>query len=270
MPRSAVVVGAGMCGLLASIELTSQSVAVTLVERLPAAGGQEPEGAETDALAERARAAGVSFRFGTLAIEWRKGELTVLGVDGASELGADVLVIATGTRPATRAELSIDGDRCAGVLPGSAALHITESGVLLGHRPVVVGGGSLAATLVHAVRASGAQHVTVVAPDGVLDPRVRDADSVIERWDIVAATGNPRLQAVALSDAQGGNERLPADALILAHRRVPMRNVEGAIDTADSVIFCQSSAEPKSRLDAESAVAAGLAPVFSPDQTNKE
>jgi NADPH-dependent 2,4-dienoyl-CoA reductase/sulfur reductase-like enzyme len=259
-----------MCGLLASIELASRSVAVTLVERLPAAGGQEPEGAETDALAESARAAGVTFLFGTLAIEWSEGALTALGVDGADELRSDVLVIATGTRPATRAELAIDGDRCAGVLPGSAALHITESGVLLGHRPVVVGGGSLAATLVHAVRSSGAQHVTVVAPDGVLDPRVRDADSVIENWDIVAATGDPRLQSVALSDAQGGRERLRTDALILAHRRVPMRNVEGAIGAAGSVVFCQSSAEPKSRLDAESAVTAALAQVLSPDRMTKE
>lgn len=269
MLSAVAVVGSGRSGLHASRMLAEAGIAVTLVERLPAAGGQDPEGIETDALARRARAAGVDVRLGTLAHCWEDGILQLLGVDGATSVFCDRLVIATGTRPATRAELGIAGDRCAGVLPGSAALHITESGVLLGHRPAIVGGGSLAASLVAALRHAGAEHVTVVAPDGVLDPAVRAADGVIEGWSVTSASGNPRVQAIALACADDERERIAADALLLAHRRVPMRNVEGAIAAAPGVVFCHSSADPKAAADAESAATRAVAEILTAEFTEE-
>lgn len=263
MARTIAIVGAGRSGLLAGRALADASVAVTLVERLPAAGGQEPEGRQTDALAARARAAGVDFRLGTLAACWDGKALGLLGIGGTVRLPLDAVVIATGTRPATRAELGIAGDRCAGVLPGPAALHITEFGVLLGRRPVIVGGGSLAASLVAALRHAGVEHVMVIAPDGVLDPGVRAADGLVEGWHVTSVNGNPRVQAVMLERADGEAERLAADALLLAHRRVPMRNVEGAIEPAPGVVFCHSSADPKTAADAEATAEQAAAEVLA-------
>ena len=186
---------------------------------------------------------------GTLAVQWAFGAVHTLGVGGAGMRPADVLVVATGTRPATRGELGIAGDRFAGILPGSAALHLTESGVLLGRRPVVLGGGSLAASCVHALGHAGADQITVVAPDGIVHPGIREADQVLSGWNVAAALGDPRLDAVTLV---AGTSRLQitADALILAHRRVAMRNIEQATDPTPGVVFCHSRADPKSLDDA--------------------
>lgn len=256
------VVGAGQSGLSAAAALAEAGVAVVLVERLPAPGGQEPDGAATDALIRRAAHAGVEMLLGTLAVEWDGEALSTLGVSGARRLTPAALIVATGTRPATRAELRIDGDRFAGVVPGSAALHLTEAGVLLGHRPVVVGAGSLAASVLAALRHAGAHFITLVAPDGVLDPGAREADAVLEGWTVDSAHGNPRVEAVVISRAES-RERLATDALVLAHRRVPMRNIEGAIGEGSGIFFCQPQSDPKTlqsaTAEAERAVAATMA-----------
>lgn len=243
------VVGAGRTGLLAAGALARAGAHVTVVERLPAPGGQEPERDTATRLAEQARRAGARLVLGTLAVRWDPGRLHVLGVDGAARIDCAALAVTTGTRPATRGELGIAGDRCAGVVPGSAALHLTESGVLLGRRPIVIGGGSLAASCVHALTAAGADRVTVVAPDGVLDGGAAAAGSVFEGWSVESVLGSPRVAAVTIA-RDGSRERLAGDALVLAHRRVPMRNVEGAVRPRAGVVFCHSSADPKSLEDA--------------------
>ena len=245
-----VVAGSGQCGLLAAAAICESGKAVTLVERLPALGGpgagaryyRAARGRGTRSRSEvDARHAGgpVGLRRSSYAGSRR----------GRHYGPADVLVVATGTRPATRGELGIAGDRFAGILPGSAALHLTESGVLLGRRPVVLGGGSLAASCVHALGHAGADQITVVAPDGIVHPGIREADQVLSGWNVAAALGDPRLDAVTLV---AGTSRLQitADALILAHRRVAMRNIEQATDPTPGVVFCHSRADPKSLDDA--------------------
>jgi NADPH-dependent 2,4-dienoyl-CoA reductase/sulfur reductase-like enzyme len=256
------VVGAGRTGLVAAAALARSGARVTLVERLPAAGGQEPERETATEVAEDARRAGVRMRLGTLAVHWDGELLHTLGVDGAGRLECAALLIASGTRPATRGELGIAGDRFAGVTPGSAAVHLTESGVLLGRRPVVVGGGTLAASCVRVLRHAGAERVTLVAPDGVLDPEAGQADGVLEGWSVEAALGAPRLSAVVVAHG-ATRERLHADALVLAHRRVPMRNVEGAVRAAPRVVFCHSGADPKTAGDARAAAHRGVHEVLS-------
>jgi pyruvate/2-oxoglutarate dehydrogenase complex dihydrolipoamide dehydrogenase (E3) component len=254
------VVGAGTSGLLVSWLLAASSARVVVVERLPAVGGQEP-GPEVPEHAERVRAAGIRCLLGTVATSWDGAELQTLGVRGGERLKVDALVVATGTRPATRAELGITGDRFAGVLPASAALHITESGVLLGHRPVIVGAGSLAVSCLHAVRHAGAERVTIVAPDGIHDGHAAEADQLLDGWEVTAAHGNPRVQSVTVR-RDGASERLATDAVLLAHRRVPMRNIEGAIAGGDRVVFCQPTEDPKSlaevRVSAEDAARKAL------------
>jgi len=145
-----VVAGAGRTGILVSRMLAERGIGVTLVERLPAPGGQEPE---TDAaqLARAASRAGVRMMLGTLAAEFRQGQVHTLGVEGAVTLSADALVVATGSRPQTRAELGIAGERGAGVMPGSATRHLLDSGVLLGRHPLVIGDGHLAEELCSAL-----------------------------------------------------------------------------------------------------------------------
>jgi len=163
MAASALVVGAGRSGLLAARMLAREGLAVTLVERLPAAGGQEPEPAASG-LAKAARRAGVDFVLGTLAVSLSGPVVETLGIGGAGSYRPDALVVATGTRPATVGELGVTGDRCAGILPGSAMIHLVESGVLPGWRPVVLGGGDLARHCAELCLRAGAHAVSVVSP----------------------------------------------------------------------------------------------------------
>jgi NADPH-dependent 2,4-dienoyl-CoA reductase/sulfur reductase-like enzyme len=240
---SAVVAGAGQSGLRVAAELAGRGLEVALVERLPACGGQEPERPLADELTAAALGRAVTVRLGTCAIAWDGSALTTLGVDGESRIDAGALVVATGCRPATRGELGIAGDRCAGVIPVSAAIHLLESGVLVGRRPAVVGGGEHARRVAELLLHSGAVAVTVVAHDAS-DGMPAGADLYLG-WRAEEVRGTARVESVTIA-RDGVRERVVADALILASGRIPARNIEGAVFGGPNVVYCQPTDDPKS------------------------
>ncbi len=244
---SVAVVGAGQCGLLVACRLARNGLAVTVVERLPAPGGQEPEHPLIDRLAADAHRAGATMLLGTMAVAWSPGRLQTLGVDGARALPCRALVLAAGTRPLTRAEMGISGDRCAGVVPGSAAVHLITAGVLLGRSPAVVGGGQLAAHCCELLVRAGAERVSLIADEVITD--LPDALSYVG-WRAQEIHGGPRVHAMTI---ERGEERqaIATDAVILAAGRAPMHNVEGAVRPTPGVIGCYSRADPKRLEDAE-------------------
>jgi len=238
---SVVIAGSGQRGLFCAAALASAGLNVTVVERLPEPGGQEPE--RTAARhAKAARRAGARLLLGTLAVQYDGSAVDVLGVDGAGRLACDVLIVATGSRPATRAELGITGDRCAGVWPGSAALHLTQAGVLLGHRPLIAGSGPFAIHCAEMQLAAGAAQVAA----GI---------RVFADYRVASVHGAARVE-VAVVHGPAESLRLPADALILAAGLRPMRNIEGAINDRDGVLFCQPEAEDRGEAPARAAAEA--------------
>jgi NADPH-dependent 2,4-dienoyl-CoA reductase/sulfur reductase-like enzyme len=247
MSKTAIVVGAGRSGLHASRLLAAHGLGVALIERLPAPGGQEPEEG-TSALARAVRTANVELVLGTLAVSLTGAGVETLGIDGARTFPADALVVATGTRPATLGELRVTGDRCAGILPGSAMIHLIESGVLPGWRPVIVGGGDLARHCLSLCLRAGAHSVSVVSPTGRGFPAVAAADAY-NGWRLVSIHGQARVDHVVLAK-DGETLSIPADAVILAHQRRPMRNIESAVQDGGIVVGCHSSADPKTDEDA--------------------
>jgi thioredoxin reductase len=255
---SVAVVGSGQTGLICAAELARQGIEVTLVERLPQLGGQEPE-PDIARLVGAVHDAGVHCELGTMAVSFAEGQLQTLGVDGAAALRADVLLVATGTRPATRGELRIAGARCAGVVSGPVALHLTETGVLLGRSPVVLGGGQLASECVELLLRAGAQRVTVVAPDG-LQTQFPNGAEIHEGWMVTSISGCLGRVTSVTVDSPG--ETISCDAVILAHQRRPTRNIEGAVFEGASVVFCHSIVDPKDEADARHAAEAAVAEVF--------
>ena len=231
------------CGAL----LADAGLDVSLVERLPAAGGQEPE-RETQDAASRLERRGVRFLLGTLAVRFDGGSLITLGVDGEQRMPCDFLVVATGTRPATRGELGITGDRCAGVLPGSAMLHLLEVGLLPGHRPVVYGDGSRAIHCAELLLRGGATVATLVASERP-PAELPEGVGLCVPYTVESVRGTDRVTTVSLAHEGGGPPaEVAADALILAAGERPMRNIEGAVQAAPGVVFCQADADGESGL----------------------
>lgn len=291
---SVVIAGSGQRGLMCAAELAAAGVQVVLVERLPHPGGQEPE-RTAGRLAKTARRAGARFVLGTLAVQYDGTAVDVLGVDGAMVLPCAALIVATGSRPATRAELGITGDRCAGVLPGSAALHLTQAGVLLGHQPLIAGSGAFAAHCAQVQLAAGASEVTMTLPAGApANIAVPAGVRVFAGHAVSSVHGTARVEVAVLRreddsapgracaedpPAGAGDEaprpgngparrdgrpfRIPVDALILAADMRPMRNIEGAISERDGVFFCQPDGEDRGGQTARAAAAATCSQVLA-------
>jgi pyruvate/2-oxoglutarate dehydrogenase complex dihydrolipoamide dehydrogenase (E3) component len=288
---SVVIAGSGQRGLICASRLAAAGLDVVVVERLPHPGGQEPE-RSTARLAKEAREAGAGLVLGTLAVQYDGRTVDILGVDGAASLPCEALVVATGSRPATRAELGITGDRCAGVVPGSAALHLTQAGVLLGHRPLIAGSGAFAAHCARVQLAAGASEVTMTLPAHVPgEVSVPAGVRVFAGYRVASVHGTSRVEVAVLhrengsadgaqeplrpegqaARTEGEPQRIAADALILAAGMRPMRNIEGAITERDGVLFCQPEGEDRGEQAARAAATATCSLVLAKlaaDQTS--
>jgi D-hydroxyproline dehydrogenase subunit alpha len=241
------IAGSGLSGLACAATLAGRTDCL-VVERLPVVGGEEWANARIGELARRAMAGGARVVTGTQAIRWDGERVTMVGQDSRVQT-ARVLVVATGHRPQTRGELSIGGDRCGGVLPGTVAMHLMDRGVTIGHRPLVVGEGSLALALARQLIQRGGEVHLALPSAGVLSQRGHDmfTDSVGVHRYIGAVpiwvSGENRVGSVRLRWGDGRVLDVVCDALILAHGRIPYRNVDGAIFDAPGVLFAQSGKE---------------------------
>ena len=231
------VVGAGLTGLACAAGLAAGG-RVEVLDRIPVTGGVHGWRApETRALTARAVQAGVVLHLGVTAIRWEDGVLVGVGPEGVVRCAADALVVAGGSRPLTRAELALTGPRPAGVLPAPVACHLAENGLPVGRHACVVGGGDWAHRAAHELLAAGSR-VTVVAPEGLLRPMPGRTD-VREGLAPAAVEGAARVTALV-----AGGERIECDAVVLAHRLAPLRNVDGAVWEAPGVVFAQPLADP--------------------------
>lgn len=251
------IVGAGITGLACAHALRDVAE-VTVVDRIPVPGGVHGwEAAETRELAP---VCGAHLRLGETAIRWDGLRLLAIGQDGPQQLGAAALVIATGARPLGRAELGIAGGRPAGVVPATVACHLAENGLLVGRRPLIVGGGDWAMRAAGELRAAGAERATLVCPDGLLRERPNDdAVQVREHDRVVSVAGTPRVRTATLASG----ETLGCDAVVLAHGVAALRNVDGAVWAGDRAVYAQPLSDPATVAQARAAGAEAAAAVRS-------
>lgn len=221
------IVGAGATGLACAARLGAAAV---VVDRIPVAGGllgfAHPD---TVRLEAAARAAGAALHLGETAITWDGSTLVALGQDGVRRIAADALVIASGARPLNRAELRIDGDRTHGVVSATVACHLAETGVLVGRRPAIVGGGDWARRAEQELRHAGAAPVTVPGR-------------------AIAIRGTGRVSELV---CEGGT--VACDAVVLAEGLVPLRNVDGAVEDGIRTVYAHPLADPGTIAGAEAA-----------------
>ena len=246
-PRVAVA-GSGVAGLACAGALAGRAETVVL-ERLPVAGGEHWSEPLVARLVVRAERAATRFALGTQAVRWDGRRLVALGQESAV-LELDALVVATGHRPFTRAELGIDGPRCGGILPAPVALHLLRHHVVLGRRPIVVGRSPEALAL---ARRMGASVVAPAGTDGVRGVRIYEGARP------VAVEGFPRINALLVALADGSRVRLDCDVLVLAEGRVPYRNIDGAVLGGPAVAFAQPGGRSRDGAATEAAGRAAAA-----------
>ena len=245
------IVGAGITGLACARTLAPHARA-EVIDRIPVPGGvlgwDHPT---TRFLSEDAQLAGVALHLGETAIRWDGQTLMSIGPDGVRRIDADALVIAAGARPRSRAELGLTGPRPAGILPATVACHLSETGLLLGRRPAVVGGGDWAARAVERLLHAGAETIQLVAPAGLLRP-MPESDRIQLRTGPrpVAVAGLHRVGALELT----GGETIECDAVVLAHELVALRNVDGAVWNGARTVYAQPLEDPAT---VDGAIAAG-------------
>ncbi|MEI6230388.1 MAG: NAD-binding protein [Actinomycetes bacterium] len=230
-----VVVGAGPSGLACALELVAHGP-VTLVERTPVVGGEvgwrDPFMRQ---LGEKAASRGVDFALGSIALRWEVSRLLVASPGRIDWIPASTLFFAGGLRPGTAKDVGIHGDRPAGIIPATVALHLLEADVPLWTNVVVLGSGKWADHVVDAVGKLGGR-VTAVSVDS---SGTKTADKSITNAHSFRAVGRSRIEYLDFV-ADGLPERLACDALILAGDPRPNRNVEGAlIEPASGVVFVQ-------------------------------
>ena len=246
------VIGAGVAGLVVAAELATAGHQVTAYDRVPVTGGVlgygRPIVRELTALAT---ASGVRYALGTGALRWRGRQLLSAGPAGISWSDADRIVVCTGYRPRTLAELGIAGPRLAGVLPVSAAVHLLEAGAILGRRIAVLGGGWWASRM--AELTGPRTEIVAVGDDGVSSAY---ADETWTGWRPVRLRGTDRVTGVFL-ERDGAAELLACDALATARVDVPYRNVDGALTAgADGLRFVHPSGQSSDQAAAEARQAA--------------
>lgn len=234
MASAVAIVGAGEAGLACARELAGRAHAV-VIDR------GSVKGADHEATA----------------IRWDGAVLLAMGPAGPLEVAAGALVIATGTQPLGRAELGLVGTRPAGVLSAPAACDLAEQGLLRPTRPAVIGAGDWAARAVAALVASGAEHVTVVAPDGILTPLPPSGPITIHAGLApLSVAGDPQVERLECDGAV-----FDCDAVVLAHGLAPVRNVDGAVSEGVRTVYAQPVDDPRTedgarRAGAEAAQAA--------------
>jgi len=233
----AAVVGAGVAGLAVAATLADAGHRVTVLDRVPVTGGVLGYKATlVRQLTDRATDSGVTFRLGSTALRWRGERLLVAGPTGIAWTPARRVVICTGYRPLTLAEMQVAGSRLSGVLPVTAAVHLLEAGVRLGRRIAVLGDGWWAKRLA-AVAGSRTTVIGICSDPAPLDY----ATEAWPGWRPTRLRGTDRVTGVFVARC-GVTELVSCDAVVTALAVVPYRNVDGVLGTAPSVAFVQPHA----------------------------
>lgn len=218
---SYLVVGAGPSGL-GLADVLSDRGPVILLDRIPVPGGtagwSDPR---VQTLADRLGKRGATLRLGQTALRWSGNELLVATPSGFERVPGAHLFIAGGLRPSTLADLGVDGDRPAGVLPATVAEHLLHAGQRLWSRVVILGDEPWAPAVAALCQKLGTHVVAVTLNGDWGDEQVTPSEAYTVR-------GRDRISALVCRTAQTVRE-IPCDALVLAANPLPNRNVEGAL-----------------------------------------
>ena len=230
-----VVVGGGIAGLTAAIEIKKHDEDVILIDREPMVGGRwkyydivkmsvpalggEYTGIElVNKLKHDARQIGVDIRTNTYGLMFDKNKLRVLADKKISHITGDAYIMATGSIEITRGMLAIPGDRGVGVYPAGMALQVYKENGLLPGRNIVIYGPTL--TGIHAAAAfSRETNVRIISP---ITPEMQiPGIETMEGYTITRISGKPRITSIEIVGKDKKRREIACDALLIAMGRMP-------------------------------------------------
>jgi thioredoxin reductase len=261
------IVGGGPAGLSAAIELKRLGVArVVVLERGAEAGGiprhcgHPPFGMREfgriltgPAYARRfvatAAAAGATILTKhTVVHTGADGMLTVASPDGIRTVQAARILIATGARETTRAQLLVPGVRPLGVM-NTAALQafIYQEQRAPFRRPVIVGSELVSLSAILTCRSHGIRPVAMVETNPLLQARRAFfalpyllGVPMMTGAEILAIEGSPRVTSVRLRLHDGTETALDCDGLIFSGRFI----AEAALAEASALALDRGTGGP--------------------------
>ena len=160
------------------------------------------------------------------------GYLLVAAPGRIEAIGGRHLIVASGLRPATAADLNLTGDRPAGVVAGPLAGHLLRAGVRVWQTVVILGDGPWARPVAERARALGTRVVAVTDSGDWGDERF----SWPARFSVA---GRDRVTHLRLHTSRAPVD-VRCDAVVLAADPRPNRDIDGALaEGAPAVIFHQ-------------------------------
>lgn len=242
------VIGSGPAGLAAAIELKKQGIArVVVIERETQAGGiprhcnhypygvleykslmKGPEFAKRNVTHAIKLGVDILTR-STVTKLLPQGVLEVMTPDGAFNIDASRVLIATGVRETPRSARLIGGDRPIGVInTGALQSYIHLKGKKPFKRPVIVGTelvslSAIATCLevkIKPVAMIDSQARATVRQPFMLYPKMCNVP-VLYNAKLLSINGRPRVESVTIQDADGSEREIKCDGVILTGQFVP-------------------------------------------------
>ena len=248
------VIGAGAAGLSAASSAAACGADTVVIDREEAPGGvllqcihngfglhyfkEELTGPEyASRMASAARKAQVRMLTGHTAVSIAPGvrghELILYsGKTGVTRLSAGAVILATGCRERTRANISVPGDRPAGVFTAGLAQKLVNiDGVAPGKRAVIVGSGDIGLIMARRLTWSGVEVARVVEiqpyPSGLARNIAQCLDDFGIQLDlatrITGIFGRDRVESVTLSPLSDPDksERIACDTVLFSVGLIP-------------------------------------------------
>ena len=248
------VVGAGAAGLSAAAAAAARGAEVVVIDREDAPGGvlqqcihngfglhyfhEELTGPEyADRMVAAAKTAKVRILPGHMVMSVTPGLLMhtlVLcsGATGVTRLGAKAVILATGCRERTRANIAVPGDRPAGVFTAGLAQKLMNiDGIRPGTRAVIVGSGDIGLIMARRLTWSGVEVARVIEiqpyPSGLARNIAQCLDDFGIRLDlatrITGIHGRDRVESVTAAplSAPEREERIPCDTVLFSVGLIP-------------------------------------------------
>ena len=239
-----IVIGGGPAGLAAAISARKHNVSVLLIEREEHLGGilkqcihdgfglkhfkerlTGPEYAKR--FIDELESLDIEVRLSSTVLQIQKKEnflLDVLSQEGIERLSCTSLVLATGCRERTGKQISIHGQRPAGIYTAGSAQYFMN---ILGHLPtkrcVILGSGDIGLIMARRLRLEGAEVLGVYEAKAEPSGLTRNLLQCLQDYDIplylshtvTRVFGDTRLNAVEITKVDEHMKPIPQTSFIV-------------------------------------------------------